>query len=383
MDGYYFDYAASSWPKPPAVVKAMTDWLVSNGANPGRGGHRAALEASRAIYRCRSNVAELFGIANPNDISFTANATEALNLALKGFLKPGDHVISTELEHNSVRRPLEWLRMERGIEVTYVGADRAGRLRMDDAVHAFRPNTRLLVCSHASNLLGSITPVDRLAELCRSKGVRLLVDAAQTAGSYPIDVERLGIDMLAFPGHKGLLGPQGTGGLYLHPDVEVEPLMHGGTGARSEDIAQPTIRPERYEAGTRNTVGIVGLMQGVRYVQEQTVALIREKEGRLIQQLLDRLMGIKGVTCLGPDIGEERVGIASFTIAGREPAELAHLLDRRYQIAVRAGYHCTPLGHKSAGTLNTGAVRASIGYATTEDDLAYLVQAVEEIAAEG
>ncbi|MBC8080615.1 MAG: aminotransferase class V-fold PLP-dependent enzyme [Gorillibacterium sp.] len=379
MKGYYFDHAASSWPKPPQVTEAMVKWMEGNGANPGRGGHHLAMEASRAIYRCRVSLAQLFNIANPNDISFTANATEALNLAIKGFLRRGDHVISTELEHNSVRRPLEWVSQEKQVEITYVPADKQGRIQLNEVNKAFRNNTKLLVCSHASNLLGSILPVQKLGEMCKAKGVRLLVDAAQTAGTYPIDVESMGIDMLAFPGHKGLLGPQGTGGLYIHPDLEVEPLFHGGTGSQSEEIQQPNIRPDRYEAGTRNTVGLVGLDQGVRFIMQETIAEIREKESRMIRVLLNGLSILNGVTCFGPPIGEERVGIAAFTLRDKDPAEVAHQLDRRYNIAVRAGYHCTPLGHKTAGTLETGAIRASIGYLTTIDEIEYLLDAVGKI----
>ncbi|MCL6459491.1 MAG: aminotransferase class V-fold PLP-dependent enzyme [Gorillibacterium sp.] len=379
MKGYYFDHAASSWPKPPQVTEAMVKWLESNGANPGRGSHQSAMEAARTIYRCRVSLAELFGIANPNDISFTANATEALNIAIKGFLHQGDHVISTGLEHNSVRRPLEWMRQEKQVSITYVPADKQGRIQLDQVEKAFHANTKLLVCSHASNLLGSILPVEKLAEMCKARGVRLLVDAAQTAGAYPIDVRSMGIDMLAFPGHKGLLGPQGTGGLYLHPEVEVEPLFHGGTGSRSEETSQPKTRPDRYEAGTRNTVGIVGLDQGIRYIMQETVAVIREKESRMIRILMEGLQDLNGVSCLGPPVGEERTSIVAFTVEAKDPAEVAHQLDRNYNIAVRAGYHCTPLGHQTAGTLGTGAIRASIGYFTTIDEIEYLLHAMREI----
>ncbi|MEO3945741.1 aminotransferase class V-fold PLP-dependent enzyme [Gorillibacterium sp. CAU 1737] len=381
MEPVYFDWAASSWPKPPEVVRAVTELLAGNGANPGRGGHRLAMAASRSIYECRVELATLFGVKKATDIALLSNATEALNLAIKGFLRPGDHVIATELEHNSVRRPLEWARQHRQVEVTYVGASPEGVLDLKAAAAAFRPTTRLFVVSHASNLLGSVAPLAAIAELCQKHQVKLLVDAAQTAGSFSIEVEKQGIDMLAFPGHKGLLGPQGTGGLYIHPDIELEPILQGGTGNNSEDIQQPTVRPERYEAGTRNTPGIAGLREGVRFIRAKGVHSIRMEEQARITQLHEGLAAIPGIRCLGPRVGEERASLISFIKEGEDPAVTAHRLDREYGIAVRAGYHCSPLGHQTAGTLESGAVRASVGYATTNEQVEYLLDSVRRMAA--
>jgi cysteine desulfurase family protein len=375
----YLDHAASSWPKPPEVIRAVADAIEHHGANPGRGSHRMAIEASRILFETRKQLAGLFGIGNPTDISFALNTTEALNLAIKGFVQENDHVICTSVEHNSVRRPLEYVRKVKNVSITYVETDTTGRLNLKTVREAFQPNTRLLVCTHSSNLLGSITPVGELAELCRKHNVRLLVDAAQTAGTYPLDVNELGIDMLAFPGHKGLLGPQGTGGLYVHPDLELEPLVHGGTGSQSETIGQPTVRPDRYEAGTQNVPGIAGLQAGVRYVRQKGVEAIHRHEWELTQKLMEGLMGIKGVTLLGPEIGQTRTGIVSFLLKGRESAEVAHVLDRQFHIAVRAGHHCTPLAHASAGTLQTGAVRASVGFSTTSEEIEALLEAVKYI----
>ncbi len=379
MDVKYFDNAASSWPKPPEVIEAMTECMREYASNPGRGSHKMAVRASRTLFEARKNLAKLFAVKNPNDISFALNTTGALNQAIKGFLKPGDHVVCTAIEHNSVRRPLEYLKRRIGIEVTYLETDAKGNIRLEDVAESMRANTALVVCSHSSNLLGNILPVDKIAEIAKKSGAKLLVDAAQTAGTLPIDVDGMGIDMLAFPGHKGLLGPQGTGGLYVHPDIELEPLMHGGTGSKSEEIDQPNIRPDRYEAGTQNTAGIAGLNAGVKFILNESVHKIHTKEWNLTQRLMEGLLALNGIHVLGPDPGEDRTGIVSFTMRDIDPSEVAFILDQHFQIAVRAGYHCTPLAHQSAGTLATGAVRASVGYYTTEEEVDYFIDAVKQI----
>ncbi|MFC4601333.1 aminotransferase class V-fold PLP-dependent enzyme [Cohnella hongkongensis] len=375
----YLDNAATSWPKPPGVIEAMERNVREHAANPGRGSHEMAVKASRILFDARKRLARLFGIGNPNDIAFALNTTHALNLAVQGMLKPGDHVIATSLEHNSVRRPIEAMRRRFGIEATFIAADEQGRLNVKDVEQAITPKTRLIAASHSSNLLGSIAPIAELGELARRKGVRLLVDAAQSAGVLPIDVEKMGIDMLAFPGHKGLLGPQGTGGLYIHPELELEPLMHGGTGSKSEAPEQPAVRPDRYEAGTQNTPGIAGLSEGVQFVLRETTKAIHARELELTYELMEGLLSIQGVRLLGPDAGIERTAIVSFVAEGVDPSEMAFLLDRQFGIAVRAGFHCTPLGHETAGTYETGAVRASPGYFTEKSEIVSLIDAVREI----
>ncbi|RXZ83861.1 aminotransferase class V-fold PLP-dependent enzyme [Paenibacillaceae bacterium] len=375
----YLDHAATSWPKPPQVLERVAEAMMSEAANPGRGSHAMAVKASRALFGARKQLARLFGVGNPNDISFSLNTTAALNLAIKGFLKPGDHVIATAVEHNSVRRPLSYLKRAMGVEVTYIEVDLEGQLDLKQLERSFQKNTTLVVVNHSSNLLGSILPVAEIGEIARSKGARLLVDAAQSAGILDIDVKAAGIDMLAFPGHKGLLGPQGTGGLYLHPDLELEPHMHGGTGSQSEAEEQPVIRPDRYEAGTQNTPGIAGLAVGVQYILEQTVSRIYDEEWKLTQQMIEGLQSIDDVKILGPKLGERRTGIVSFLVGQVDPSEIAFVLDQHYGIAVRSGFHCTPLAHESAGTYATGAVRASVGYQSTSDDVAALVAAIAEM----
>lgn len=376
---YYFDHAASSWPKPPEVWLAMQQNIERSAANPGRGSHKMAVQASRTLFETRRELAKLFHISNPNDISFTLNTTMSLNLAIKGYIKEGDHVICSSVEHNSVRRPIEYLKRTKRVEVTYVSSDAKGYFDIDTVKQAFKSNTSLFVITHASNLLGSIHPIEEIAELCRSNNVKLLVDAAQTAGTFPINVKQSGIDMIAFPGHKGLLGPQGTGGLYIDPSIDLEVHLHGGTGSQSEAIAQPMVRPDRYESGTQNTVGIAGLGAGLKVVSEKTVKKIHEHEFALSQRLMEHLLRMEGIQLLGPNLGEPRVGLVSFTMEGIDSSEVAFILDQSYNIAVRSGYHCTPLAHETAGTLTTGAVRASMGFYTTDSEVDYLAQAIKEI----
>lgn len=373
------DHAATSWPKPPSVIQAVTDAMEAPITSSGRGSHSMALSAGRILLEARMKIAKLFNIKNENQIVFTANTTEALNLAIKGFLKPGDHVITTMLEHNSVRRPLEFLKRTQGVIVEYIEVDEKGCINLEKVKEAFKANTTMLVCCHSSNLLGSILPIGDLAEIAHQHGAVIAVDAAQTAGIYPIDVQQLGIDLLAFPGHKGLLGPQGTGGLYIAPHIALQPLIHGGTGSQSEEREQPKVLPDRYEAGTINTAGIAGLKAGITFVLDYGVENIYEHEWKLTQLIIDKLQKIPNIDILGPEFGEPRTGIVSFNLLNRDASEVAFQLDRNYHIAVRAGYHCTPLAHQSANTTQVGAVRVSVGYSTTEEDIIKLVQAVQAI----
>lgn len=377
----YLDHAATSWPKPPAVVEAMMKAMDVAGANPGRGSHQMAVQASRVLFGARKAISTLLGVRNANDIALGSNTTEALNLAIQGWLREGDHVIATMAEHNSVRRPLEYMRRIRNVEVDYVPVNAAGQIDLAQFTRLFRPNTRLVVCTHSSNLLGSILPIGEIALMCQKHQVTLLVDAAQSAGILPVDVKQLGIDMLAFPGHKGLLGPQGTGGLYIAPELDVQPLLHGGTGSQSEAIEQPHVRPDRYEAGTPNTVGIAGLAAGVQHVLELTPEIIYKQEWDLTQHMMDGLSSVQGIRMLGPEIGQPRTGLLSFIVEGYDSAQLAFQLDRNYGIAVRSGFHCTPLAHESAGTTASGAVRASVGYNTSINDVNALIEAVIELTA--
>lgn len=374
----YLDHAATSWPKSPEVVAAMMDALQS-GANAGRGNHSLAMGTGRVLVRARSMLAELFAVPNAQDIAFTHNTTMSLNMAIRGSLKAGDHVISTMTEHNSVRRPLEYMRRTLGINVDYLQVNLEGQLDLNQLERTFQTNTKMVICNHSSNLLGSILPVGDIGDIAKSHGALFLVDAAQSAGSLQIDVGSMNIDLLAFPGHKGLLGPPGTGGLYISPELDLEPLMYGGTGSQSENIDQPSVRPDRYEAGTQNAVGIAGLLAGVQKVKSLGTSVIYEKEWSLAQMLMEGLSVIPGIRILGPDYGAPRTGIVSFVIKGQDSALIAHRLDREYKIAVRAGMHCTPLAHKAVETLETGAVRASVGVDTTEHDISRMLMAMKEL----
>lgn len=375
----YLDHAATSWPKPPEVAAAMMDALHNSGANAGRGNHSLAIGAGRVMVRARNKLAELLSVSNAQDIAFTQNTTMGLNMAIKGTLQPGDHVITTMTEHNSVRRPLEFLRQTVGISIDYVQVDPEGQVDLLELQKTFKPDTKMIICNHSSNLLGSILPIGEIGDIAQSKGALFLVDAAQSAGSLTIDVKKMNIDLLAFPGHKGLLGPQGTGGLYIAPELDLIPLMQGGTGSQSENSGQPSVRPDRYEAGTQNGVGIAGLLAGVTKIMSLGPESIHRQEWELTQKLMEGLSVIPGIRLLGPKMGFERSGIVSFVVEGQDSADIAHRLDRRYNIAVRAGMHCTPLAHKAAYTLESGAVRASVGVTSTEEDVDRMVAAMLEM----
>ncbi|MGZ4163578.1 MAG: aminotransferase class V-fold PLP-dependent enzyme, partial [Tumebacillaceae bacterium] len=312
----YLDNAATSFPKPPSVLAKMEECMREYAANPGRGSHQLSMRASRVVFEARMKLAKLFNVKNSDNIVFTQHATEALNLGIKGLLKAGDHAITTTLEHNSVRRPLEYLRKEIGIDLTYVQADERGGFDVEALRAAIREETRLIVVTHGSNLTGTLLPIAEIGSIAKERGIVFMVDVCQTAGIYEIDVEAMNIDMLAFTGHKSLYGPQGTGGLYIHPDLDITPLMQGGTGGYSELIEQPATRPDRYESGTRNMVGIAGLLAGVTFLEETGLDTIRAHEEALTERLHRGLLEVPGVIVYGPPLGEARSPLVSFSVAG-------------------------------------------------------------------
>ncbi len=382
MSLIYLDNAATSFPKPPQVVDAIVHFLTKIGANAGRSGHRLSVEAGRIIYETREALAELFHIPDPLRIVFGHNVTEMLNLVLRGFLRPGDHVVTSSMEHNSVMRPLRALERE-GVEVTVVPCSPEGLLDPVELERALRPNTRLIVLNHASNVTGTILPVREAGRIARRYGTFLLVDAAQTAGAYPIDAEADGIDFLAFTGHKGLFGPTGTGGLYIGPRVlleELRPLKRGGTGSRSELEEQPDFLPDKYESGTQNAAGLAGLGAGVRFILETGVEEIRRHEMELTALLLEGLSSIERVRLYGPQDLSSRVGIVSFNIEGMEPSEVALALDEEFGIMCRPGLHCAPSAHKTIGTFPRGTVRFSVGFFNTREEVEKAIEAVKKIA---
>ncbi len=375
----YLDNAATSWPKPPSVARAVRAALIGAAGNPGRTSHRSAMEVAGNVQECRESLAQLFGIANPLRICFTANTTDALNLAIHGILSPGDHVICTSMEHNSVWRPLTALQ-ERGVELSIAEADSRGVVNAESLRRLLRHNTRLIAIIHASNVNGAIQPVAEIGRMARASGVPMLVDAAQTAGSLPIDVEAMCIDLLAFPGHKGLLGPQGTGGLYVREGVDLNPLKQGGTGSESKSPHQPSFYPDRLESGTLNVPGIAGLNAAARYLLNIGVAIIAEREEKLTRRLLAGLGSIEGVTVYGTALGSQRAPVVSFNIRDEDPVMVAGELERRAEIACRPGWHCAGLAHRSQGTQEVGTVRLSPGSFTKMSEIETAVQVIEEIA---
>ncbi len=376
----YLDNAATTWPKPPAVEKAMVDTLREKGGNPGRGGHRLSLEAGRLVYRTREVLAGLFNVGDPSRVVFTINCTEALNLALKGFLKPGDHVLTSSMEHNSMIRPLKALSAS-GVEYTAVSCNQRGELDPGDLERGLQPNTRMIALTHASNVTGTLLPIAEAGALARRHNLVLLVDAAQTAGVFPIDVEALSIDLLAFPGHKGLYGPPGTGGLYVRDGISLTPLRYGGTGSQSESEEQPEIMPEMFESGTVNTVGIAGLGAGVEFLLQEGLDRIREHEAALLEQLRSGLAAIPGMIIYGPG-HQPQAPVLSVNIRGNDSGEVAFLLDRIYKIAVRAGLHCAALAHRTLGTTKQGTVRFGLSYFNTAEEIRQAIKAMEELSGE-
>jgi cysteine desulfurase family protein len=374
----YLDNAASTWPKPPGVSDAVKKAIDEFGANPGRGGHQLAVKAAQTIEETREKLARLFGVRDPNHLLFCQNTTHALNMAIKGILKPGDHVIITAWEHNAVARPVYWLEKEAKVEVTVVDGkdERADWTSLLE--EQIRKETRMLITIHGSNVTGEVLPIAELGEMAKKHGILYLVDAAQTAGLLSFHLDEMPIDLLAFPGHKSLFGPQGTGGLYVKPDVPLQPLLQGGTGNRSEEVEQPLERPYGYESGTPNTPGIAGLGAGIDFIMKTGLREIYRHEQELTRQLWEGLQAIEGVTVLTS--AAPALPIVSFTMENADGIEVATILDQHYQIAVRAGFHCAALKHRSLKTEH-GAVRVSPGYFNTKEQITAVIDAVREIAA--
>lgn len=378
----YLDNAATTWPKPEIVYETVDACSRRYAANPGRGGHKMAMAAGQILYQTRESLAELFHIEDPNTIAFTFNTTMGINTALIGFLKPGDHVVATQVEHNAVSRPLRYLETQ-GVRLTVVPC--RADMPLDPALleKALTPATKAIILSHASNVTGVLTPLEAVGDLAYRHGVVLIVDAAQTAGVEPIDVEAMHIGMLAFPGHKGLLGPQGTGGLYVREDIQLTPLYFGGTGSNSAFDVQPDFLPDRLESGTLNTPGLAGLGAGVRFIQKTGLSKIKERELELTDTLARGLAAFPSVRVYGGQRGVAHTAVVSFNIQGLDAGRVAYLLDRDYDIACRAGLHCAPWAHDSIGTLKQGTVRLSPGYFTTDREIELTLSAVADIAQMG
>jgi cysteine desulfurase/selenocysteine lyase len=380
----YLDNAATSWPKPESVYAAVERCQRQLGAPAGRSAYDEAVQVGQSVEHARQKLARLMNAPDPRQIVFTANGTEALNLAIHGLLRLGDHVVTTVVEHNSVLRPLAFLQERGSIRVTYVGCDAQGIVSPDELAGALERDTRLVAITHVSNVTGAIQPVEDVVRLCRQRGVFTLVDAAQSLGHLPCDVQSLGVDLLASPGHKGLLGPLGTGLLYLRPGMEdhVESRCQGGTGTQSEFDRQPDELPEKYESGNLNAPGILGLGAGAEYLLDRGIEAVRRHEVDLTDRLLAGLRRQESVRIHGPQSAAERAGVVSITLEHYDPQEVAAVLDAAYRVQVRAGLHCAPRMHQALGTLSVGGtMRFSLGAMTTASDIDIAVDAMAEIAA--
>lgn len=374
----YLDNAATTLHKPQQVIDAVVHAMQSMG-NCARGTHEEALDAARTVYDARVRLASLFGCPRVDHVAFTANSTEALNMAINGLIDPGDHVISTDLEHNSVLRPLYRLEAEHGAELSFVPADKLGNVDYADFERLMKPNTRAVVCTNASNLTGTVLDIERIAKTAHSHGALVIVDASQTAGCWPIDMKKMGIDVLCFTGHKGLMGPQGTGGICVKEGIEIRPFKVGGSGVQSYSRTHPAEYPTRLEAGTLNGHGIAGLGAAAKFISETGVENIHAKERSLMLRFYEGVKDIEGVTVYG-DFTKDKTAIVALNIRDYESGEVSYELSQGYGIATRPGAHCAPRMHKALGTTEVGAVRFSFSFYNTEEEIDEAVRAVAELA---
>ena len=378
MKYIYLDNAATTLHKPQQVIDAVVHAMQSMG-NCARGTHEEALDAARTVYDARVRLASLFGCPRVDHVAFTANSTEALNIAINGLIDPGDHVISTDLEHNSVLRPLYRLEAERGAELSFVPADKLGNVDYADFERLMKPNTRAVVCTNASNLTGTVLDIERIAKTAHSHGALVIVDASQTAGCWPIDMKKMGIDVLCFTGHKGLMGPQGTGGICVKEGIEIRPFKVGGSGVQSYSRTHPAEYPTRLEAGTLNGHGIAGLGAAAKFISETGVENIHAKERSLMLRFYEGVKNIEGVTVYG-DFTKDKTAIVALNIRDYESGEVSYELSQGYGIATRPGAHCAPRMHKALGTAEVGAVRFSFSFYNTEEEIDEAIRAVAELA---
>ncbi len=374
----YFDNAASSWPKPEAVYKAMDNFMRNIGGNPGRSGHKLSIEAAKIIFEARESLACLFGIADSSRIIFTSNATEALNLAIKGVLKRGGHVITSGFEHNSVMRPLRFFEKELNIQVTTIGPLKDETVDLKLLENAITAKTKLIISTHGSNVTGDIAPIEKISGIAKKHKIPFLVDASQTAGSVPINLSQIEVDMFAFTGHKALLGPQGTGGLCIKEGIELVALKQGGTGSRSESEEQPEFLPDKYESGTPNTVGIAGLGAGIKYILKVGINKIWERKKYLRKYLLEKLQSLEQIQIYG-NCNPEGLALISFNFKSISPSKISQILSEKFGIMTRPGLHCSPLAHRTIQTFPEGTLRVSLGNFNTEREIDYFIRCLKKI----
>jgi len=383
MNRIYLDNAATSWPKPDAVYASVDRYLRQNGAPAGRGQSHEAAEVSRQIAQLRTRIAELLGAPHAGQIVFTFNGTDSLNLAIRGIVRSGDHVITTQVEHNSTLRPLRFLEQQGEVELTIVRCDGQGMIDVDDVRAQIKPNTALIALNHVSNVTGTIQPAQAIGKLAREHDLVFLLDAAQSLGHMPVDLQQINCDLLAAPGHKGLLGPLGTGILYVAERLveRLAPLRLGGTGTKSELITQPESMPDKFEAGNHNVPGLLGLGAGVQYLNERSIADLERHERSLTKPLLDALEATEGVRVQGPSQLVDRLGVVSFQLGQHEPGELATLLEMSAGVQGRPGLHCAPLIHQALGTADQGGtMRLSVGAFTTTNDVVAAIEGIRQLA---
>ena len=376
----YFNNAATSWPKPEVVYQTVDNFFRNAGMNPGRSGSAEKLDADRMIFETREKIADFFSIKNSAHLVFNSGATESLNTVIKGVLKKGDHVITSKMEHNSIIRPLERLKMERELEVDYIDLDKeSAEVDYQALENSVRDNTKLIAISHASNVLGTVNNLEQIAELAAAEDILFLVDAAQTAGVIPIDVEKMKIDFLSVPAHKSLFGPPGLGVLYVRNSEKLRPLKEGGTGTNSLSTTQPVIMPDYLEAGTLNTLGIIGLGAGIEFIQNQGITNIHQKEVRLLKKLILGLNSLAGIKVYGKKDTGNRTAVTAFNLEGYSSNQLAFKLQHDYDIQLRGGLHCAPLLHKFFKTDKQGMLRLSPGYFNTEAEVDEFLNIMESL----
>ncbi|MEQ8821822.1 MAG: aminotransferase class V-fold PLP-dependent enzyme [Sumerlaeia bacterium] len=378
---HYFDHAATSFPKPDRVLDRVAEWQREIGSSAGRGAYEEASGAARVLLECRRALCRVLGVDHPERLVFTSNATSALNLGLKGLLRPGDHVVTSAVEHNSVLRPLNALVESRGITISRLPAFSTGEIDAGALRKAITPRTALIVVQQASNVSGAIQPLAAIAAVARGHGVPVLVDAAQSAGSLAVEDASLALDMIAVPGHKGLLGPQGTGALWVRPGLELDTFVEGGTGSLSERESQPLEWPDRHEAGSHNMPGLAGLLEGVGFLEDVGLSSVRGHKRRLTGQLLEGLAAIDDIHVVGQRAPEMNAGVVSFVPSGSSPQEFARRLDADFRVQARPGLHCAPGAHQAIGSFPSGTVRLSVGFSNTEDDVAAALHAIQYLCA--
>jgi len=378
----YFDNAATSWPKPKQVAEAINNFITNIGSSAGRSGHSQSVEAGRIVYDTRELIAELFNIKDPLDIAFTLNSTMALNLIIFGLLDSSSHVITSSLEHNSVMRPLRSLE-KKGLEISQIKSQENEYINLstlrEEIENQIKKNTKAIIFNHASNVTGTILPIKEIGNIAKKHGIPMCVDASQSAGSIPIDIIDMNIDLLAFTGHKSLLGPQGTGGMYISKKMQplVNTVIFGGTGSFSEEESQPDYMPDKYESGTKNSMGISGLAEGIKFIRKEGIERIRNHEKNLTKFALQEMNKLPDIKIYGPKDSEKQSSVIAFNIKGEDPGEVALFLDEN-KIMTRPGLHCAPSAHKTIGTFPMGTNRISFGYFNTIEEIEYFIKILKK-----